>query len=67
MSISNSISFSKAAAVCYAMNGILIDIKTLEKPQQSFSFDTNVEPQTEQSVARTRYKLPDINYLNKNF
>ncbi|MAW17491.1 MAG: DNA translocase FtsK [Candidatus Pelagibacter sp. TMED272] len=41
-------------------------LQTLEKPQQSFSFDTNVEPQTEQSVARTRYKLPDINYLNKN-
>ena len=40
--------------------------QTLEKPQQSFSFDTDTSSQTEQVTAKTKYKLPDINYLEKN-
>ncbi len=40
--------------------------QTLEKPQQSFSFDTNISSQKEQVTTKTKYKLPDINYLEKN-
>ncbi len=40
--------------------------QTLEKPQQSFSFDTDTSSQTEQVTPKTKYKLPDINYLEKN-
>ena len=40
--------------------------RTLEKPQQSFSFDTDTSAQIEQVTAKTKYKLPDINYLEKN-
>ena len=40
--------------------------QTLERPQQSFSFDVDLEHQKEQTVTKTKYKLPDINYLEKN-
>ena len=40
--------------------------QTLEKPQQSFSFDTDTSSKTEQVTTKTKYKLPDINYLEKN-
>ncbi len=40
--------------------------QTLEKPQQSFSFDTDTSFQTEQVATKNKYKLPDINYLEKN-
>ncbi len=40
--------------------------QTLEKPQQSFSFDTDISSQKEQVTTKTKYKLPDINYLEKN-
>ncbi len=40
--------------------------QTLEKPQQSFSFDTDTSSQTEQVTTKNKYKLPDINYLEKN-
>ena len=35
--------------------------QTLEKPQQSFSFDTDTSFQTEQVATKNKYKLPDIN------
>ena len=41
--------------------------QTLEKPQQSFSFDTDTSSKTEQVTTKTKYKLPDINYLEKKF
>ena len=37
----------------------------MEKPQQSFSFDTDTSSKAEQ-FTKTKYKLPDINYLEKN-
>ncbi len=40
--------------------------QTLEKPQQSFSFDADTSSKTEQVTTKTKYKLPDINYLEKN-
>ena len=40
--------------------------QTLEKPQQSFSFDTDTSSVTDQVTAKTKYKLPDINYLENN-
>ena len=41
--------------------------QTLEKPQQSFSFDTDTSSKTEIKLPlKTKYKLPDINYLEKN-
>ncbi len=40
--------------------------QTLEKPQQSFSFDTDTFSKQDQAVIKTKYKLPDINYLEKN-
>ncbi len=40
--------------------------QTLEKPQQSFSFDTDTSSKTEQVTMKTKFKLPDINYLEKN-
>ncbi len=40
--------------------------QTLEKPQQSFSFDTDTSSQTEKVTTINKYKLPDINYLEKN-
>ncbi len=39
--------------------------QTLEKPQQSFSFDADTNEQREQTVKKAKYKLPDINYLEK--
>ena len=38
----------------------------MEKPQQTFSFDIDVSSKTEQVSTKTKYKLPDINYLEKN-
>jgi len=40
--------------------------QTLEKPQQSFSFDTDTSPKTEKVSSKNKYKLPNINYLEKN-
>ncbi len=40
--------------------------QTVEKPQQSFSFDTDTSYQTEPVTTKNKYKLPDINYLEKN-
>ena len=40
--------------------------QTLEKPQQSFLFDTDMSPKSDQVVVKNKYKLPDINYLEKN-
>ncbi|MEC7150202.1 MAG: DNA translocase FtsK 4TM domain-containing protein [Pseudomonadota bacterium] len=40
--------------------------QTLEKPQQSFSFDTDTNFQKEQVTTKTKYKLPDIDFLEKN-
>jgi len=40
--------------------------QTLEKPQQSFSFEIGTSSQTEQVTTKNKYKLPDINYLEKN-
>ena len=40
--------------------------QTLEKPQQSFSFDIDASSKTKQVTTKTKYKLPDINYLEKN-
>ena len=38
--------------------------QTLEKKQQSFSFDTFSK--SDQVIAKSKYKLPDMNYLEKN-
>ncbi|MEC7137234.1 MAG: DNA translocase FtsK 4TM domain-containing protein, partial [Pseudomonadota bacterium] len=40
--------------------------QTLEKPQQSFSFDNEASPKREQVSTKNKYNLPDINYLEKN-
>ncbi len=40
--------------------------QTLEKPQQSFSFDTDTFSKSNQIINNNKYKLPDINYLEKN-
>jgi len=40
--------------------------QTLEKPQQSFSFDTDANSQKDKIVSKSKYRLPDINYLEKN-
>ncbi len=40
--------------------------QTLEKPQQSFSFDTDMIPKSDQVGGKNKYKFPDINYLEKN-
>ena len=39
--------------------------QTLEIPQQSFSFDTDASFHKEQTISRSKYKLPNINYLEK--
>ena len=38
----------------------------MEKPQQSFSFESEQNIEKQQSVLKSKYKLPDINYLEKN-
>ena len=40
--------------------------QTLEKPQQSFSFDIDANSQKDKIVSKSKYRLPDINYLEKN-
>ncbi len=40
--------------------------QTLEKPQQSFSFDIDDNSQKDKIVPKSKYRLPDINYLEKN-
>ena len=40
--------------------------KTLERPQQAFTFETNLSSQKEQTISKNKYKLPDVNYLEKN-
>ena len=37
----------------------------IEKPQQSFMFDSEISTQKDNIHPKTKYKLPDINYLNK--
>ena len=37
----------------------------IEKPQQSFMFDSEISAQKDNINPKTKYKLPDINYLNK--
>ena len=41
--------------------------QTLEKPQQSFSFEADTFSKSNQVAIKTKYKLPDINYLEKKF
>ena len=36
------------------------------KPQQSFSFDAETSYQSESTLTKMKYKLPNINYLEKN-
>ena len=38
--------------------------QTLEKPQQSFSFDTDISSKPEQVTAKTKYKLPDLSLIH---
>ena len=40
--------------------------QTLEKPQQSFSFDIGASSEKEKIITKSKYRLPDINYLEKN-
>ena len=40
--------------------------QTLEKPQQSFSFDIGANSEKEKIITKSKYRLPDINYLEKN-
>ena len=40
--------------------------QTLEKPQQSFSFNIDASSQKEKINPKSKYRLPDINYLEKN-
>ena len=49
-------------------NSINLDDRpqTLEKPQQSFAFENEQNVEKQQSVLKNKYKLPDINYLEKN-
>ncbi len=37
----------------------------IEKPQQSFIFDSDVNIKKDYITSKTKYKLPDINYLDK--
>jgi len=50
----------------FSKNNINSQFQTLEKPQQSFSFDADSEIEKEQTISKTKYKLPDLNYLEKN-
>ncbi len=43
-----------------------IQSQTIEKPQQSFSFDSNFTSSQEQTISKIKYKTPDINYLEKS-
>ena len=38
----------------------------IEKPQQTFSFDNEVNVQKKTSLTRSKYKLPLVDYLEKN-
>ena len=38
----------------------------MEKPQQSFSFNIDASSQKEKINPKSKYRLPDINYLEKN-
>ncbi len=40
--------------------------QTLEKTQQSFSFNIDASSQKEKINPKSKYRLPDINYLEKN-
>jgi S-DNA-T family DNA segregation ATPase FtsK/SpoIIIE len=40
--------------------------KIIERPQQSFSFEKEINVQKEISTARSKYKLPALDYLEKN-
>ncbi len=41
------------------------EIVLKDKPQQSFLFDSNVNTHKEANIPKTKYKLPNINYLDK--
>ena len=41
------------------------DISLNEKPQQSFSFETNISTKKEIEISKVKYQLPSINYLDK--
>ena len=38
----------------------------IERPQQSFAFDEQLTPSKEIAQPRSKYKLPAIDYLEKN-
>ncbi len=40
--------------------------EVVEKPQQSFLFGTEINSQKETVVSKIKYKLPEVNYLEKN-
>ena len=40
--------------------------KTIEKPQQVFSFESEVNTQKQTTPTRYKYKLPSLDYLEKN-
>ncbi len=41
------------------------EITLKEKPQQSFSFESNINPKKEENISKLKYQLPNINYLDK--
>ena len=40
-------------------------ITFVEKPQQSFSFESNMITKKEENISKIKYQLPSINYLDK--
>ena len=49
----------------YNYTNINTDEGIIEKPQQSFSFETETTKQTVKTLSKSTFKLPEINYLDK--
>ena len=49
----------------YNYKNINTDEGIIEKPQQSFSFETENAKQTVKTLSKSTFKLPEINYLDK--
>ncbi len=79
-SISADINYKKILSIIFSLiktkktendqinfNDTIIEKEALvdEKPQQTFLFDTNDNLKTNTNVTKNKYKLPDINYLEK--
>jgi S-DNA-T family DNA segregation ATPase FtsK/SpoIIIE len=57
---------NEVSEINFNIDSVEEENKIVEKPQQTFSFDNQVNVQKQLGAIRSKYRLPILNYLEKN-